>query len=159
MQLSTLMNSASDTMSAMASENKVELVIDLLEAFVWVDSDRILQVLTNLLSNAIKFSGDDTKVILSAKAQDDDWVRVTVRDSGRGIPSDKIDKIFERFGQVDASDSREKGGTGLGLPICKTIVTQHGGGIWVESELGKGSSFHFTLPTEAPPDSESQEAE
>ena len=69
-----------------------------------------------------------------------------IQDQGRGIPADKIESIFERFHQVDASDSRKKGGTGLGLAICRSIVQQHGGRIWVESTLGKGSSFYFTLP-------------
>lgn len=69
-----------------------------------------------------------------------------VTDQGRGIPADKLESIFERFHQVDASDSRKKGGTGLGLAICRSIVQQHGGRIWVESTLGEGSSFYFTLP-------------
>ena len=69
-----------------------------------------------------------------------------IRDQGRGIPADKLESIFERFHQVDASDSRKKGGTGLGLAICRSIVQQHGGRIWVESTLGEGSSFCFTLP-------------
>jgi PAS domain S-box-containing protein len=69
-----------------------------------------------------------------------------VKDQGRGIPADKLESIFERFHQVDASDSRKKGGTGLGLAICRSIVQQHGGRIWVESTLGEGSSFYFTLP-------------
>lgn len=150
--LAKLMKGASDTMSAMAADNKVKLKTDPFEETVWADSDRILQVLTNLLSNAIKFSEEGKTVKLSARIpkKKEGWVEICVSDSGRGIPEDKTSKIFERFGQVDASDSREKGGTGLGLPICKTIVEQHGGEIWVESKLGKGSKFKFTLPTEAP---------
>lgn len=70
----------------------------------------------------------------------------SVKDQGRGIPSEKLDQIFEQFQQVDVSDSRKKGGTGLGLAICKRIVEQHGGMIWVESELGQGSTFYFTIP-------------
>ncbi len=73
-------------------------------------------------------------------------VLFTIKDQGRGIPADKLESIFERFHQVDASDSRKKGGTGLGLAICRSIVQQHGGRIWVESTLGEGSSFYFTLP-------------
>jgi signal transduction histidine kinase len=69
-----------------------------------------------------------------------------VKDQGRGIPEDKVESIFERFHQVDASDSRKKGGTGLGLAICRSIIQQHGGRIWVESTLGEGSCFYFTLP-------------
>jgi PAS domain S-box-containing protein len=151
LRLSDLMKSASDTMQSMANENKVTLETELLDETVWADSDRVLQVLTNLLSNAIKFSEEEGEVQLRAQVLDGDkegWVRVEVQDSGRGIPEGKKEKIFERFGQVDASDSREKGGTGLGLPICKTIVENHGGELWVESELGEGSTFMFTLPTE-----------
>ncbi len=69
-----------------------------------------------------------------------------VQDQGRGIPIDKLESIFERFHQVDAADSRKKGGTGLGLAICRSIVKQHGGEIWVESTVGEGSSFYFTIP-------------
>ena len=161
-ELGKLMKGATDTMQAMASDNKVTLKTTPLDEMVWADSDRILQVLTNLLSNAIKFSEDDGKVRLSAKLLDGDekgWVRVEVKDSGRGIPADKVDKIFERFGQVDASDSREKGGTGLGRPICRTIVEQHGGKLWVESTLGKGSKFMFTLPTERTAEEEEEQEE
>jgi len=69
-----------------------------------------------------------------------------IRDQGRGIPAEKLETIFGRFQQVDVSDSRQKGGTGLGLAICKSIVQQHGGTIWAESLLGKGSTFYFTVP-------------
>jgi PAS domain S-box-containing protein len=158
--LGKLMKGASDTMRAMAGENGVKLEVDPLNESVYADSDRILQVLTNLLSNAIKFSKKGKSVFLEAKLQDKEkegWVLVSVKDSGRGIPEDKIAKIFERFGQVDASDSREKGGTGLGLPICKTIIEQHGGELWVESKLGKGSTFFFTLPTGPHPSSGGEE--
>ena len=151
LDLAELMKSASETMQAMAGENKVSLETEPLKETVWADSDRVLQVLTNLLSNAIKFSDDDSVVKLRAvvlEGDDEGWIRIEVQDSGRGIPEGKQEKIFERFGQVDASDSREKGGTGLGLPICRTIVQQHGGELWVESELGKGSTFMFTLPTQ-----------
>ncbi|MBE9017736.1 hypothetical protein IQ272_16630, partial [Chroococcidiopsidales cyanobacterium LEGE 13417] len=70
----------------------------------------------------------------------------TVKDTGRGIPADKLETIFERFEQVDASDSRQRGGTGLGLAICRTIAQLHGGQIWAESVLGQGSTFYFTIP-------------
>jgi CheY-like chemotaxis protein len=70
-----------------------------------------------------------------------------VRDQGRGIPADRLESIFERFSQVDSSDARDKGGTGLGLAICRSIVQQHGGRIWVESDMGEGSTFTFTLPS------------
>ena len=158
-ELGSLMAKATDTMQAMAGENKVRLELEPVERQVWVDSDRFIQVLTNLCSNAIKFSDEDGVVKVFAEDEEPGWVRVSVKDSGRGVPQDKLKKIFERFGQVDASDSREKGGTGLGLPICRTIVEQHGGKIWVESVEGEGSTFRFTLPVEAPEEvvEESQE--
>ncbi|MCT7983731.1 PAS domain S-box protein [Laspinema sp. A4] len=114
-------------------------------ATVWASPDALQQVLTNLLSNAIKFSPPQSIITLTVQSQ---WqgVLFAVRDSGRGIPPDKLEMIFNPFQQVDASDSRQKGGTGLGLTICKRIVHQHGGRIWVESTLGEGSTFYFTLP-------------
>jgi signal transduction histidine kinase len=69
-----------------------------------------------------------------------------VQDEGRGIPPEQLERIFERFHQVNASDSRQKGGTGLGLPICRSIIQQHGGTIWAESAVGQGSRFCFTVP-------------
>ena len=72
-----------------------------------------------------------------------------VKDQGRDIPQDKLQIVFDRFQQVDTSDSRQKGGTGLGLSICKQIVEQHNGRIWVDSTLGEGSSFNFTIPIQA----------
>ncbi|MEM6753932.1 MAG: ATP-binding protein, partial [Cyanobacteria bacterium P01_C01_bin.38] len=74
------------------------------------------------------------------------YLQIEIQDRGRGIPPDKQELIFERFQQVDASDSRSKGGTGLGLPICRSIIEQHKGRIWVESILGKGSTFYIHLP-------------
>ncbi len=156
--LSELMKGATETMQAMANNNGVQLALEPLEEKVWADSDRVLQVLTNLLSNAIKFSESGKMVTLRGHSSQPGWVRIDVVDQGRGIPSEKISNIFERFGQVDASDSREKGGTGLGLPICRTIVEQHKGRLWVESTLGEGSTFSFTLPTE-PPEPSPTEAE
>jgi PAS domain S-box-containing protein len=115
-----------------------------------VDQERILQVLSELVSNAIKFSPPQTIIKLSAESTANpsggDEVTIGVEDQGRGIPQEKLDMIFERFQQGDASDSRALGGTGLGLAICRRIIQQHGGRIWVESEPGKGSRFLFTLP-------------
>jgi PAS domain S-box-containing protein len=114
---------------------------------VWADADRILQTLNNLLSNAIKFSPPGSEVHLTARNLDDSEAIIEVRDQGRGIPADKLEHIFDRFQQGDASDSRALGGTGLGLAICRSIVNQHGGRIWATSMEGQGTTFHFTLPT------------
>jgi two-component system, OmpR family, sensor histidine kinase VicK len=114
---------------------------------VWADADRILQTLNNLLSNAIKFSPAGSEIHLTARNLDDSEAIIEVRDQGRGIPADKLEHIFDRFQQGDASDSRAMGGTGLGLAICRSIVNQHGGRIWATSVEGQGTTIHFTLPT------------
>jgi len=114
---------------------------------VWADPERILQALSNLLSNAIKFSPQGAEIHLSARNLDDQEALFEVRDQGRGIPEEKLEHIFDRFQQGDASDTRTLGGTGLGLAICRSIINQHGGRIWATSTTGQGTTFHFTLPT------------
>lgn len=111
----------------------------LLTAF---DPARILQVLVNLVSNALKFTPANGKVVVRVERIGDE-IRFTVRDSGVGIPADKLEAIFGRFVQGTKNDRR---GVGLGLYISRCIVQGHGGRIWVESKLGQGSAFHFTLP-------------
>jgi signal transduction histidine kinase len=143
-----LITNAANVMQTMAEKFGVILSTSPLSMNVWADSDRIIQTLTNLLSNAIKFSPAGATIWLSA-AQEGDRILFQVKDQGRGIPADKLETIFERFQQVDASDSRNQDGTGLGLAICRNIVQQHGGQIWVESTLGEGSTFYFTLPVES----------
>jgi PAS domain S-box-containing protein len=143
-----LMNEAVELMQPLAQRSHVALVLEPFEASFEADPDRIIQTLYNLISNAIKFSepGGTVRVCGSADA---DRVRFQVADQGRGIPEDKLGLIFERFEQVDGSDSRRKGGTGLGLAICKSIVEQHGGEIEVRSQLGKGSIFTVAVPRKA----------
>jgi PAS domain S-box-containing protein len=116
-----------------------------------VDADRIVQVLVNLLSNAVKFSPPGG-VVTIAVTVDGQWTEFRVIDHGRGVPAVHRRAIFERFRQVDPSDAREKGGAGLGLAICKSIVEQHGGSIGVESEEGVGSAFWFRLASLTPAD-------
>ena len=146
-----LMEQATAQIEVMASRAGVLLEVNSLNLEIYVDGHRLIQVLTNLLDNAVKFSPARAKVKLSAVLRDsmlNSAVLFQVEDEGQGIPSDKQKSIFERFHQVDASDSRKKGGTGLGLAICRSIVQQHGGEIWVESNLGQGSTFYFTVPPE-----------
>ncbi|MBD2438890.1 PAS domain S-box protein [Nostoc sp. FACHB-110] len=140
-----LMQKAVEGVQSIAITAAISISITPTTACVWACPDLIIQTLTNLLSNAIKFSPRYSMISLSAAIQGD-WVLFQVQDQGRGIPADKLETIFERFGQVDISDARAKGGTGLGLAICQNIIQQHDGSIWAESTLGEGSTFYFTLP-------------
>jgi PAS domain S-box-containing protein len=142
---SEVMAQTVEVMQAIARKAEVTLSVQSQSVRLWADPDRLTQILANLLSNAIKFSPPGSQVWLTVERQKEHAL-FQIKDRGRGIPADKLDSIFERFQQVDASDSRDKGGTGLGLAICRSIVQQHGGHIWVESTLGEGSTFSFTLP-------------
>ncbi|WP_066195470.1 MULTISPECIES: cell wall metabolism sensor histidine kinase WalK [Gracilibacillus] len=113
--------------------------------YVWVDQDKITQVMDNVISNAIKYSPEGGKITFHV-VKEAHRVRVSIRDQGVGIASEKVDKIFDRFYRADKARSRELGGTGLGLAISKEIVDAHHGKIWATSEEGKGTTVYFTLP-------------
>jgi signal transduction histidine kinase len=112
---------------------------------VWADRDRITQVLTNLLSNAIKYSPDGGTVTVRARAERD-VAHISVSDQGLGIPAGSLEEVFERYSRLHTTKQRTIQGTGLGLPIVREICKLHGGHAWVESTVGKGSTFHVTLP-------------
>ncbi|RSD34896.1 MAG: multi-sensor signal transduction histidine kinase, partial [Methanohalophilus sp.] len=112
---------------------------------VYADKLKIKQVLYNLFSNAIKFTPEKGKIAIDIDYGDED-ITISVSDSGIGIPPEEQDKIFESFRQLDSNSNRQYQGTGLGLALVKKIIEMHGGQIWVESEVGKGSTFKFTLP-------------
>jgi two-component system phosphate regulon sensor histidine kinase PhoR len=120
------------------------------EAIVSADSDAVVQVLTNLIENALAYGSGPggVRIELTAERAGDDsgMVQFSVKDFGPGIASEHRERIFERFYRADKARSRESGGTGLGLSIAKHLVEAHGGRIWVESDLGRGSRFCFTLP-------------
>jgi signal transduction histidine kinase len=124
---------------------------------VFVDAEKIAQVTMNLLSNAMKFtkSGGTVTIATSlesgaagAVSENKPFVRVSVTDTGIGIAAEEIPLLFERYKQVSSAKRTKQKGTGLGLSICKLILQSHGGKMSVESEVGKYTSFHFTLPTE-----------
>lgn len=122
---------------------------------LFFDGLRIEQVLNNLLSNAMKFTPENGQIVVSSqllrkqiKGEEKFYTYISVRDSGPGIPEEKIKDIFEKYEQVKPGQKLSSIGTGLGLSICQEIVHLHGGEIWVESELSKGSKFSFTLPIE-----------
>jgi PAS domain S-box-containing protein len=133
---------------SLSDQANVTIEVQPLEQWIDIDCDRIIQALTNLLANAIKFSESGQKIDLKV-TQEDVWAVFRVCDRGRGIPSDKLDCIFERFQQVDSSDARNHEGTGLGLAISRSIIQQHFGKIWVQSTPGEGSVFSFTIPLRA----------
>jgi signal transduction histidine kinase len=120
---------------------------------VYADRDKIKHVLGNLIGNAIKFTPDGGRIwIAFSRGGRNDELVVEVGDSGRGIAKAHYELVFREFAQVDASPSRPHHGTGLGLAIARNLVELHSGRIWVESELGKGSRFFFTLPLNPPRD-------
>ncbi len=143
-----------DLVALSAARKNVELAF-LIEsgppAMLVGDAGRVRQILANLLSNAVKFTKQGEVVVqVDATPLGDGRVEVhvSVRDTGTGIPADRLDRLFQSFSQVDASTSRRFGGTGLGLAISKLLAEMMGGRIWVESELDRGSTFHFTIQSE-----------
>ena len=124
-----------------------EIVADVRQRLARVDIDakRIRQVLDNLIDNAIKYSGEESEVVVSARRAGQELL-ISVVDLGRGIPAEDLERVFDRMYRIEQRLAPEVGGVGLGLAICKGLVEAHGGRIWVESELGKGSTFCFTLP-------------
>lgn len=114
------------------------------------DGDKVEQILANLVSNALKYSPAGGNVMVSAKMMAPDTVEFAVSDQGMGIPPEHLSKMGERFHRVDNRDTRTIGGTGIGLFLVKHLVEIHGGKMWIDSEVGKGSTFHFSLPTTQP---------
>ena len=143
---------AVDLLGAMAGQKKIELVTDIdtsVPRWILGDVTRLRQILVNLVGNAVKFTAAG-EVVLSVHPQTGTnglrGLHFAVRDTGAGIPADRMDRLFRSFSQVDSSTTRKHGGTGLGLAISKRLTELMGGRIWVESEVGKGSTFHFTVP-------------
>jgi two-component system phosphate regulon sensor histidine kinase PhoR len=148
MPLADLLREVTDEMTPAASKKNLRLTVDTGESTddkVYADRERLKQVMINLLDNAIKYTEDGGSITVSARREGADAVCVEVADTGSGIPGQHLGRIFERFYRVDKDRSRDVGGTGLGLAIVKHIVEAHGGAIRVESIVGKGSRFMFTL--------------
>jgi len=145
--IAVLINQTVASVQAQAATKGVSVSIDLPARLspVNIDYNRISQVLHNLLENAIAHLAKEGTIMVTAK-QEGSWVEVAVIDTGEGIPAEDLPYIFERFYRVDKSRARATGGSGLGLTIAKRLVEAHGGKIEVQSELGKGSCFTFTLP-------------
>ncbi len=143
-----LLERAAAAHRADAQAQDVELTLTLEEnlPLVNADPDRIAQVLHNLLSNALRYTPERGSIVLSA-AMSDEGVSFAVRDSGPGISEEDINRIFDRFYRGDRARRRDDGGAGLGLAIARSLVERHGGRMWVESEVGEGTTFYFTSPT------------
>jgi signal transduction histidine kinase len=115
-------------------------------SMAWADRDKVTQVLTNLIGNAIKFTPDAGRVILEIRPTDGSWLQVSITDTGPGIPPEESSKIFDEFYQMTHPGREKSKGVGLGLAISKKLVEMHGGTIRVDSVVGEGSSFSFTVP-------------
>ncbi len=143
-EVSTLFAEVKESTSAWIKQHGMELVVEDTDFVVHADAEKINRVLYNLVSNSVRYSRSGDKISISAKRRSNE-VEIIVSDQGAGIPADKLETIFERFQQVKG-DGKGASGSGLGLSICRSIVQLHNGKIWVESEVDKGSTFHFTLP-------------
>lgn len=139
-----------ETFEPLAKEKMISLELELHEGLpqIEIDKQKITQVVNNLISNALKFTEaqKSVKILTSFYGEDKNFIQLTVQDQGLGIDKNDFSKLFQKFQQIDSSMTRKVAGTGLGLAICKQIIELHGGKIWVESELGKGSKFIFILP-------------
>ena len=146
LQLAPEVSRVLDDLQRSADKKKVQLSLAVdPQLHVLADSDLLEQILLNLLENAIKYGSEAGKVSVHAEPDGHDQIRVSITDDGPGILPESLERIFERFFRVDKARSRAQGGTGLGLSIVKHIVQTLGGRVWVESKMGEGTTFYFTL--------------
>ena len=145
-ELRPLVEKVFNDLHSRAENRSIKLVNELPAMTANADVNRVDQVLANLVDNAIKYGRAHGSVTVGGEKTDAGKLEIFVRDDGPGIPPEALDRVFERFYRVDKARSRDQGGTGLGLSIVKHIVQSHGGEVWAKSELGKGTTFYFTLP-------------
>jgi PAS domain S-box-containing protein len=152
LSLTALAEEVAEQLKSLAAEKliRIEVPPPDPQMTVWADRDKITQVLMNLIGNAVKFTPQNGKVTVALEKNGDDYVQISVADTGPGILSEEKNKIFSKFYQFADIDKEKPKGSGLGLAISKALVEMHGGKIWVESEAGKGSKFYFTLPARQP---------
>jgi PAS domain S-box-containing protein len=148
--LGRLASDIAETLRPIAAEKLIDLDVASVEPGITAraDRDKITQVLMNLIGNALKFTPPNGKVTVAVERNGDNWVRVSVSDTGPGIARGEAAKIFDKFYQIANADKQKTRGTGLGLSISKSLVEMHRGKIWMDSEVGRGSTFCFTLPAE-----------
>ena len=143
---STVIDTVIDALKPLAAEKRIILVKEVnTKQSLLFDPDRVVQILSNLTTNAIKYSPTGESIVIRVEKPSPDSTRFSVIDNGSGIPQDEMSKLFGRFQQLDSSDKRAKGGTGLGLFISKSLVELHGGHIGVDSAPGQGSTFWFEI--------------
>ena len=150
LEVAAVAAAAADRVGPLAQRHGVDLIVGAASSTgggaVEGDESQLVSAVANLLSNAVKYSDEGSEVRVELEAGDG-WVEIVVRDSGVGIPTKDLERIFERFYRVDRARSRETGGTGLGLSIVRHIATNHGGEVLVASEEGRGSTFTLRLPS------------
>jgi two-component system sensor histidine kinase/response regulator len=148
-ELGPLVEDSANIQRVLLKDKPVDLILDIPDGLPQLNADplRVRQVISNLITNAIKFT-EQGSITVSAReyAENPTLIEISVIDTGMGMRPDQLQVIFDRFRQVDQSHTRRAGGTGLGLSITRQLIQMHGGDIWVESEPGVGSAFHFTLP-------------
>ncbi len=150
--LAALAEEVTEQLKPLAAEKliQIELPSPDRQLTVWADRDKVTQVLMNLIGNAVKFTPQAGKVTVTVEKNDDDYVQISVADTGPGISPEERNKLFSKFYQIAAIDKQKPRGSGLGLAISKALVEMQGGKIWVESEIGEGTTFYFTLPAQQP---------
>ncbi|MCJ7570431.1 MAG: MEDS domain-containing protein [Candidatus Thermoplasmatota archaeon] len=145
--ITSLIKNTMDTMHPLADSKKIRMNVQMADGLpsLSIDVDRIKQVLINIIGNAIKFSPEGASININVKKKNE-YILFEIQDFGLGIPKNEHEKIFDMFFQSESIRNKNIKGTGLGLPISKAIVEAHGGRIWVDSKINKGSKFSFTLP-------------
>jgi PAS domain S-box-containing protein len=150
--LTALAEEVAEYLKPLATEKLIRIEVPSPDpsATAWADRDKVTQVLVNLIGNALKFTPKEGKVTVALAKNENDYVQISVADTGPGILPEDANKIFSKFYQVTNIAKQKPRGSGLGLAISKALVEMHGGNIWVESEVGRGSTFYFTLPAQQP---------
>jgi two-component system, sensor histidine kinase and response regulator len=149
--MASLLREVTDTLKPMAEEKQISLEIASTNghSLAWADRDKVTQVLTNLIGNAVKFTPNLGKVTMTVSRAQDAWLEISIADTGPGIPPEEASKIFDEFYQMSRPGREKSKGAGLGLAISKKLVEMHGGKIAVDSVVGGGSNFSFTLPVQS----------
>ena len=152
LSLVALIKEVAESLRPVAADKLINLQVLSHDAGIkaWADRDKVTQVLMNLIGNAVKFTPQKGKVTVAVEKNGNEWVRISVADTGPGILPEEANKIFAKFYQIAQQSKEKTKGTGLGLAISKALVEMHGGKIWVETAGGQGSTFSFTLPARQP---------